>query len=961
MHDGHRRWLTCVAGCLALAWLSATMVTATEIPSDPDAVRSLDGQWRFKIERAVSPTTAPAFWGDSYPVGVPETFEPFFEVDYEEDEQWTDIDVPGNWEMQGHSVATYREPDNVSAFYRRWIEIPEAWEGKAVKVNFDGVQNGAEIWFNGQPVKVDEPSWERENYHESGWTAWQADLTPQVKYGEKNLLALRVTKNTESADLDSGDYFFLGGIYRPVTLFAVPETHTEDVTIRTKLLDDGAAEVQVLATIAGDDPARLSMRLESVDGAAEAETDGGGELELTQIVDKPRLWSAEHPELYSLTLELRDSEGTTTQRVQRRVGIREVTVDGNVLLVNGVPVKLAGMCRHDVYPSLGTAVNEEVWRKDLSLMKAANINTIRTSHYPYGKGFYELCDEMGFYVIDELPYCWTPTDDPEMAPAFLQRARETVRREKNHPSVIIWAVGNETDPGQNLQAVADLLGELDPTRPRLVTRFNGERYGVELDDRHYTTAERMRNLASGKGRSGANPLVFTENPNNWEVRLGAAHGTDYGSLDLWAEVLQRTWDAALESDEIAGLCPWEWQDRAVTDEFPIKIYDYDPATNLQFLKVKGIVDAWRNPRPQYYHVKMIYAPVQVSGEVEMPSPGTVRLDVENRYSFTDLSELETRWKLLRRGEQVRSGIERLDLAPRSSGEVDLEIGAVDADTLEVAFDHPGGWNVATYAFPLTEPAAAVPMAGAPPEGLVFPRFNLVTNLTERDRAKWRRIERHAGRLVNVRINGQPSDTAEDRPLDEVRTLEADLVLEHEPVEVVGQIKAFYADGTFRYRIDWTGEEWDIQELGWAFTMPEAYDRFSWQRKARWSWYPPTHIGRPAGTALPETAEANLVKPDRPDAFDFNSTKYDCEWATLTAGDETGLRVEFTPEDRHHVRGGFGKADGYQLIVNNQCSPPRDLSSRVVPDLYLSLSEGDTIEGEFRIGSTSDEAGKDDRR
>src|SRR5262249_51472073 len=151
-----------------------------------------------------------------------------------------------------------------------------------------------------------------------------------------------------------------------------------------------------------------------------------------------------------LTVELKDGRRRTLETVTRRIGIREVTATNSVLLVNGVPVKLAGVCRHDLSANEGTAVGPDLWRRDILLMKSANINAIRTSHYPYGAGFYDLCDELGMYVMDELPYCWCPTDDPETTPAFEQRARETVRRDKNHPSVIIWAIGNENKLGHNL-------------------------------------------------------------------------------------------------------------------------------------------------------------------------------------------------------------------------------------------------------------------------------------------------------------------------------------------------------------------------------------------------------------------------------------------------------------------------------------------------------------------------------
>ncbi|HET6456681.1 MAG TPA: hypothetical protein VFI02_19950, partial [Armatimonadota bacterium] len=281
--------------CIALLSLGLQL-TAAVIPSDSHYWQSLDGAWRFKLGRMPG---APA--------------EPFYTPDYREDITWNDLGVPGNWEMAGFSPATYVNPDNSSGLYRTWIAVPADWKGRQVQINFDGVQNGAEIWLNGKPVEVSEPAWGRANYHESGWTAWQADLTPQVRFGEKNLLAMRVTKNTKSSDLDTGDYFFLGGIHRTVTLFSVPKAHIDDLTVQTFLKDDNA-EVKTIVEVAGEGKVSVKLGKEKPVEAAVS----GGKVEFSQIVSKPKLWSAEHPNLYPLTVELKDSSGKTIEKLEKR-------------------------------------------------------------------------------------------------------------------------------------------------------------------------------------------------------------------------------------------------------------------------------------------------------------------------------------------------------------------------------------------------------------------------------------------------------------------------------------------------------------------------------------------------------------------------------------------------------------------------------------------------------------------
>ncbi len=943
------------ASLILLAVASAATAAAI-IPIDKSFAVSLNGTWRFRLEASEAMSTPP--------------YESFYSPDYGENTDWHDFEVPGNWEMAGFSPATYWNPDNASGQFRRTFKVPSSWKGRLVKIDFDGVQHGAEIWINGMPVSVTEPAWGRHNYHESSWTAWQADITAAVRFGEENLLALRLTKNSKSANLDSGDYYCLGGIYRPVTLFSVPETHISDLTITTHLLGDDRAEVQVAVEITGGDAARMSMKLQ---GQKEISTEvRGSKVRFSQFVTKPRLWSAEYPNLYDLEVSLEDAQGRTLEKLTRRVGITEVTIEDGVLRVNGRIVKLAGICRHDLSANEGCAVGPELWRKDLTLMKAANINSIRTSHYPYGTGFYDLCDEMGFYVLDELPYCWCPTDTDDLTPAFAWRARETIARDKNHPCVIMWGIGNENRPGKNLQIVADIVKSLDATRPRLVSEQPADRYGVELDDAHYTPPERILQAAKDKQRRAKWPKLYSENPNVWDVRLAA----DYGCLDLWGEVIKRTWDVVWKCDDIPGTFLWEWQDRAVADKCPVKLHQWDEATGTNYMKVKGLVDSRRNVRPDYYHLKVAASPIQVANKADLGAGhGCVVLDITNHYSFTDLSELKTHWQLTKEGEQVRSGRAKLKLAPRSSGKVALalpEDALARADTLKIDFDHPQGWNVVTCQFQLVRRKAKSAMVPRIPDGLGMPTLNLTSRNRVESPGSWR-----VDFLTRYQLRNVKSTPANLAAFSELQSLEADIVsaeswttprnptppLTPEAIakanppklgEVVGRVHAELLRCKFSYRIEWTGDKADIQELGWVFEMPRGFDHFSWDRKAMWSYYPETHIGRANGTATPDSADAHLLDVSRPDAFDFNSTKYNCNWASLTDASGRGLRVAFSAKDRHHVRGGIGADGTYQLIVNKLCCPPRDISTNCVPDLCRELNSGDVIEGSFVIGSNQTE-------
>lgn len=993
----------------ALVWalaffVPASVVLATSvIPSTPEHVRSLDGAWRFKLEQAGGyPEAKVRVNGKPWPIVLPKTMEPFQALDYRENAAWKDLNVPENWEMAGFSPATYNQPDNAIGMYRLEFEVPADWKGRIVKLNFDGVQNAAEVYLNGKPINVDEPSEGRPNYHQGGWDAFQAELTPAVKFGEKNLLAVRVYKNSKAVDLDTGDYFFLGGIHRTVTLFSVPQTHLDDLAVRTKVLPDNDAELRVLLDVINPQGVTASMQLEG-EPAVEKKVGNDGKVELFEALKSPKLWSAEHPNLYTLAVDLKDANGQIIEHVTKRIGVREVSIRDGVLLVNNVPVKFTGMCRHDVAPTLGTALNDEMWRKDVSLMKANNINAIRTSHYPYGSGFYDVCDELGMYVMDEVAACWTPTDTNELTPAFAQHARELVRRDKNHPCVIVWAVGNENPKGKNNKVAADEIRKIDPTRPRLVSWDNAEEGNVELDDAHYTPPAEIADTARAPRRSKY-PKTYLENPNDWDMRNGA----DEGSWEPWAMVIDRVWKEVWQDDHIPGSFNWEWSDRAVCDKCPTKLYDYYPATGINLVKVKGLTDAFRNPRAGLYDIKMAYAPVKVSPDVRVEGADAV-IHVINYYSFTNLSELKTSWQLLREDKPFESGTATVDLAPRSRGELKIALPAgplAQAEVLRVIFDHPVTGNVVTYDFRLKPERDTAPKLDAGQlNGVKFPHLNFVpVTYGANPKTGWHAAFRHPGKLINIIVQ-PPSGPAKwmpvkddaalyGMPLADVAAMDADLVIEDDPAHaVVGHVHAGLDGGTFFYRVDWTKPDEepatkpaaieeasakpakgrrnknastrpatrearrgvppqaeDIQELGWVFELPASDDHFSWRRQGYWSYYPPKHIARLYGTATPDSANVDITKVSRPDAFDFDSTKYNCEWATLADAGGTGIAVIFDANARHQVRGGTAANGDRLLVVNQYCCPPRDISSNVVPDQYFTLSRGQSSEGHFVIGT-----------
>jgi autotransporter-associated beta strand protein len=928
-----------------LVYLKASNVPAV-VPSEAAHVLSLNGPWRFYFERL-----ATYYTGSTPNIAIVDSSEPFQRLDYVEGAGWTNLAVPGNWEMAGFSPATYYVPDTTSGLYRKWFEVPASWQGRQVYLTLDGVQDSAQVWVNGQPALVNEPSWGISNYHESGWTPFQVNLTPLVNFGTTNLLAIRVVKKTPSADLDTGDYFLLGGIYRPVTLYSIPFTNFAEVRVETHLLPNHQAEVDVSADVTqGEASTAVSLLLDGVEMVTNAIN---GKAVFTQLISQPRLWSAEFPNLYALTLQLKDAAGQVTETVSNRIGIRELSITNGVLLLNGEPVKFAGVCNHDSTATVGNAMGPAEWRRDLLLMKAANINAIRTTHYPFGAGFYDLCDELGMYVADELPYCWVSSvGDPTMQPAFEQRARETIRRDRNHPCVVLWAIGNENSAGANLQVVADLVKALDPTRPRLVSTFAASKYNVELSDRHYPSPALMASDGAAASTTGY-PYVYMEQPNTWDVRLAA----DAGMWERWGLAQQRVWDVCLQYDTIAGTFPFEWSDRAVADPNDnasytqyqgtgVQLLYFFPNTGIHLLKLKGMTDGFRNARPNVYEAQMIYSPVQLSNVLTVAS-GQVSFPVRNLYSFTDLSCLTMAWKLDRGALTLASGNAQASLPPRSAGNVQLSLPAealAYADTLRVDFIHPDGRDIVAHQFTLTNTAAASQFNPALPAGLPIPTLNLITRKTVSDPNYWNKVLRYPASLAGVVLT-PPNATN----LAQLQALSATVMGGTNGTQVLGQLQAQYANNQFSYSLQWSAGSWEVQEVGWTFQMPSACDHFSWDRAARWTVYSPLNIARATGTATPDSANADYTRMDLPNAFDFNSTKYDCNWASLTTAAGTGLRVEFDPQQRFHCRAG-GANNGYVLFVNQQVSVGNDFTTPVVPDLILTLNAGSNLQGSFRVGS-----------
>ena len=599
---------------------------------------SLNGDWKFRYVPSLDAGADESF------------FQPSFNV-----AGWKTLPVPGHWELHGFAEPKYdSDTDAGLGLYRRIFRVANPWQGRRAFLRFDGVLFGMTVYVNGKQVG----EWA------SSFNPVTFDITDALlPGGAENVLAVRVTTRSKGWDFDTMDCWGLAGIFRDVTLFALPQIHLSDYTARTTLQSDGTAELelQAVASAAADVAGRLIAPGGKVAGEFRMTLgpDGRGSTRLT--IRQPRLWTAETPSLYHLELDLQ-SGGRVVQHYTDRIGLRQVTTQDGILRLNGKAIKLRGIDHHDIWPEEGRVATEERMRRDLELIRAANINFIRTSHYPPHPRFIEICDEMGIYVDDEVPFIHGRQNlkDPAYQEVLLTRARATVMRDKNRPSIILWSVGNENPINELGLNAGKLVKQLDPTRPITYPTMGSyfkDHYQefpdfADLYSPHYPNPKNIRDYADKLTR----PIVVTE----YAHERGIAR-SGVGVQDIW--------EAMYHAPRVAGGAVWMFQDqgllRAAADRNSVQNGDlmvwldehryYD---THGYYAVDGIVYSDRTPQIDYWQVRKVYSPVQVQEQILPAKPGAQRvsLHVENRFDFRSLAGIQLNWALTRNRTTLQSGV-----------------------------------------------------------------------------------------------------------------------------------------------------------------------------------------------------------------------------------------------------------------------------------------------------------------
>ncbi len=884
----------------------------------------------------------------------------------EDPHDWKSIPVPANWEMQGFSRPTYDGPDDAVGLYRRKVDVPQSFAGKRVLWHFEGVWDSAELFINGVAAGV----------HESGYTAFDVDITRFIKPGTQNLLALRVCKTTPSVDLDTGDYWSLGGIYRDTSLKAVPQTHFSGVVVRTDLDAQYVnSRLTVKTEVQGvDSPTQVTARLFTSAGTPVQTPVLTGVVEptpgkktatvtLSGLVMAPRLWSAEKPDLYYVVLTL-SQNGKVLERAEERFGFRKIEIKSGVVNWNGKPIKCTGVCRHEEWAALGHAITENAWRTDLRLMKAANVNAVRTSHYNHAGRFIELCDEVGIYVLDEVPACWCNLSDLSLTPAFVQRTRETLDRDKNRPCVLAWSLANESGYGPNAAAMLDYVKTNDPTRLAFVSQcgpWNNPK--IDLHDTHYPSIEDVRRMAAEPLRK-TTPLVMTEQPHIFYVADGLRY--DYGEKDFWGEVLAANWKVVWATPSIMGSFVWEWQDQGIADRFPDNGRD---ASGLRGNNTKGIVDGYRNVKPEYWNLKMVYSPVNITTREAAALNGKLDVPVENRYSFTDLSELRCEALGLRNGTVFSRDTVVLSCQPGKTCVAHVPVRG-ECDSVRLTFTHRDGREITScrihvsgaLRFPEapSAPAAAAP-ALSEKDGVVLAysgdsvlAFDKITGVLKSWKVAGTDLVSGPMQLNLGQRRANHGDHGASNFLDyagapELKSMLTEAVMEAgKPVVRTNALVSLNNEGPLaRLLTTWTVQEngavhvqWTLKwasaaancwELGMALPVPSRLNTLQWARDAQWTEYPKGHIGETYGVA----ASSELT---------FRCSKHDVRWASLSGASGPGL-CALPAEMPLHTRVGSDKGTPL-LYLCSAISPPYDFSTNLLPEKLIKLKQGETVSGDF---------------
>lgn len=635
-------------------------------------VHSLNGTWRFKF--SAKPSERPMN---------------FYETDYKEYD-WHNIEVPSNWELQGFGIPVYTNinyifPENPPfvdnedlpiGSYRTTFNVPKDWNNREIILHFESIAGAATVWVNG----------EKAGYSKASKTATELDITKFLKPG-KNLLAVEVFKWSDASYLEDQDFWRLAGIERDVYLISRPKVSIEDffaIGDLDKSYKNGIFSMDVNVRnfseqLAGNYSVEVTLSDEAgknvfTKRVVVPQLSAGSEekVSFTQTVTGPKLWSAEFPNLYDVSLSLKDASGKEVELTAIKTGFRKIEMKDGQVFINGTPIIIRGTDIHEHNPKTGHTLTNETRMQDIRLMKQFNLNAIRMSHYPQSPEMFKLCDKYGLYVIDEANIEAHGMDgfDHSRHPSFckdwlgqhMDRTQRMVERDKNHPCVIGWSVGNESDFGPNYVETYNWMKHRDRTRTVQCERAPESEPYSDIIPWMYTSPERLQQYAD---RTDTNrPWILCE--------YAHAMGNSTGNF-------QEYWDIILRSPKLQGGFIWDWVDQGIEakDSNGRTYFGYggdfggDRWTHDQNFCSNGLVSADRTVHPGLYEVKKTYQGIYFEPvDVEK---GKIKL--VNYYQFTDLSHYDYEWSFQVNDKIVANGVFAASGKPGSAVPVSIQLPA----------------------------------------------------------------------------------------------------------------------------------------------------------------------------------------------------------------------------------------------------------------------------------------------
>jgi beta-galactosidase len=803
------------------------------------------------------------------------------------------IEVPGEWVMQGFSVNP-----GTFALYRRDFKIPSGWNDDHIKLRCDAIYSECEIFVNGKKA----------GGHLGGFTAFETDITSCIQKGKENTISIRVRSESIADSLSSASKYAvhpLGGISRKIWLLALPEVNCSMFHVSTKFDENYVnAKLNTEIELANESSHDLNtdLRFElSRDGDPVAilkkDVNDIGIIKANSIslknfsfdIAQPLKWDPEHPNLYSLKLSV-ISGGKVIEVISRTFGFRQTEVRGNQVFVNNMPIKLRGVCRHEVMPLRGRSLSPGQWEEDVKLFRAANVNYIRTSHYPPAPEFLEACDRLGMFVEVEGPFCWAEqTKVPESLyyQALIQPELEMINTFRSNPSVLMWSIANESGKYKEyFSRSAELIKAIDPTHPRNFSQYNpnGDNGELEISNHHYPGPKGPEKYADAK-----RPVTFDE-----YCHLNAYNRfelvTDPGIRDAWGIGFERMWEKMYYAKGVLGGAIWA----GIDDSFIL------PDGRAIGYGTWGPVDGWRRPKPEYWHVKKVYSPVKIRQVGNQDAKeGLINFEIENRMLFTNLAECKFMWKANEQASDFQ-----VNAKPGEIVQVALKIPHTGKVYLEVT-DHRGV-TIDQYEF------IAVPL-------LVEPKENRVEKLTRTEENSRIRISSgniamiidktnndlkeiqmdgkvlilNDARLMILPLNGKGNGTqmkGDNAKFDPFTSSCKNRIVQRIEQAFPGQgfsLKVYdisddakgyteylLSDGelniNYKYEIR---KDINPRQVGLVFSLPESFQQLEWERTGQWNFYPQDHIGRLKGTAVARN-ENPLSGPAGPVAMPSRSWTYD---------------------------------------------------------------------------------------